>query len=127
MATLALAAATTPMGSLQTGILNGLQLPAAETALGANTGFSFPNDGMTLLRVVIGASGAGNLTFVIQKLVEGILDAPLVLAVGNTTTWIFGPFSRADFNDSNGLFQGLLSVQTGNSVGVYQQQPRALT
>ena len=115
MTTLALAAPTTPIcgGNAAT------VLPATETPLGTNTGFSFPNNGSVVLRVCIGAAGAGNLTLTIQKTVEGQTPPPITIAVANSTNYQLGPFRPSDFNDANGLFQGALSVQTGNSVGVY--------
>lgn len=116
MTTLALGAPVTSIGS---GIAAGTVLPTAETAMASNAGFSFINNGAVLLRVVIGASGAGNLSLVVQRTVEGQVPAAVVLALSNSTSYIFGPFSVGDFNDGNGLFQGLLSVPTGNSVGVY--------
>ncbi|SRR5216684_1904337 len=125
MPTLALPAPTLPIGSLAGGTPGPLVatpniLPAAETALGANTGFSFPNNGAVILRVVVGAAGAGNLTLVVQKTTEGQVPAAFVIAVANSTVLLLGPFSPADFNDVNGLLQATMSVQTGNSVGVYQ-------
>ena len=121
MTTLALAA---PSVAIASGNALGTVLPAAETSMAANAGFSFPNNGGVLLRVVIGSAGAGNLSLVVQKTVEGQTPAAIVLALSNSTTYIFGPFSPSDFNDVNGLFQGLLSVPTGNSVGVYSLPPQ---
>lgn len=117
MTTLALSAPTTSIASNNA---IGTVLPTSETALSSNAGFSFPNNGAVLLRVCIGSSGAGNLSLVVQRLVEQEQPAAIVIALSNSTNYIFGPFSPGDFNDVNGLFQGLLSVQTGNSVGVYK-------
>lgn len=124
MTTLALAAPTTFLGSASGStpgplLSTGLLLPTAETSMASNAGFSFPNNGQTVLRVVIGSAGTGNLTFVFQRTIEGQAPASMVISVANSTQYFFGPFSPADFNDGNGLFQGLLSVPTGNSVGVY--------
>jgi hypothetical protein len=124
MTTLALAAPTVQIGSASGGTPGALVstpniLPTSETSLASNTGFSFPNNGAVLLRVCIGASGAGNLGFVLQRQVEGQAATAFTIAVANSTNYLFGPFSPNDFNDVNGLFQGTLSVQTGNSVGVY--------
>lgn len=115
MSTLALAAPSQAISGGNSGFI----LPASETSIGANTGFSFPNNGSVLLRVCVGASGAGNLSLVIQKTVEGVTPPAIVIAVANSTNYLLGPFRPSDFNDANGLFQGLLSVLTGNSVGVY--------
>lgn len=115
MTTLALPAASVNLGS---GI-TGFTIPAAETALASNTGFSIPNDGRTVIHICVGASGAGNLSMVIQRQVEGVTPAAVVVALSNSTQYLFGPFSVQDFNDVNGLLQCTLSVQTGNSVGGY--------
>jgi hypothetical protein len=124
MAVLALAAPVTNIGSASGAtpgplIATGLILPAAETALGANTGCTFPNNGAVIFRAVIGGAGAGNITFVLNRTVEGQVPAAFVVAVANSTSYLFGPFSPADFNDANGNVDANFSVQTGNSVGVY--------
>ena len=115
MTTLALPAATVVLGGRNAGVL----LPAAETAVGSNAGFSIPNNGRTLIRIVMGASGAGNLSLVLQRTVEGQVPPPFVVALANSGQYFFGPFSQTDFNDANGLLQCLMSVATGNSVGGY--------
>lgn len=124
MTTLALAAPTVPMGSAYTGLKvgagNSLVLPASEAGtLGANTGFSFPNNGAVLLRIVSG-SVAGTLTFVTQQPVEGIATPGILPTIAATTSYIWGPFDTAEWNDVNGLFQALWTGNTGGSVGVYQ-------
>jgi hypothetical protein len=116
MTTLALSA---PVTAIAGGPNSGTVLPATETSMASNAGFSFPNNGATLVRIVIGSAGAGNVTFNFQRTVEGQLPAAFVVALSNSTTYIFGPFPPSDFNDANGLVQALLSVPTGNSVGVY--------
>lgn len=103
------------------GGITGVTLPASETALTGNTGFTVPNNGAVLVRVVIGASGAGTIQFVCQKTVEGVL-MPLTAfqqSLANSTVYIFGPFRPSEFNDANGLLNANLSVVTGNSVGAY--------
>lgn len=118
MARVALAA---PVTAISGGANAGTILPAAEAqSLATFTGFSFPNNGAVLVRLVIGASGAGNLTCNFQRTVEGQLPAAFVVALANSNAYILGPFSRADFNDANGLCQFDISVVTGNTVGVYQ-------
>lgn len=111
MANLALGLPTKALGGITA--VAGLQ-PAAETALGANTGFTFSNNGLVLVRLVVGASGAGNLQFVAT-----VGSQPAVIAVANSSVYIFGPFDPAVYSDSTGTVTGTLSVQTGNSVGVY--------
>jgi hypothetical protein len=125
MAPLVLAAPTVPIGSLSgsgggPNVATPNLLPAAENALTGFTGFSFPNNGAVILRVVVGVAGAGTLTFTVQRTVEGQLPAALTYTLVNSTAPLFGPFSPGDFNDVNGLFQATMSVVTGNSVGVYQ-------
>lgn len=123
MAVLALAAPTAPLGaSPGAGTIAGLVLPAAEAnALATFTGFSVPNNGSVLVRVTIGVAGAGNISFLEQKAIEGatLPSATFQQAVANSTAYIFGPFRPSEFNDVNGLLQVTLSVVTGNFVGVY--------
>ncbi|SRR6266568_7891249 len=120
MATLALAAPTIALGSnYGTGPGVGLNLPAAETSIAANTGFSFPNNGWVMLRVVYGTV-VGTINFVIQKQVEGVTPAPIVPNSTISVPYIYGPFDTAEFNDVNGLFQANWTGFTGGSVGVYQ-------
>jgi len=124
MASIALTAPTTaialgPAG----GTITGVVLPTQETnSLATYTGFSVPNNGAVLIRVTIGAAGAGNLAFICQQKLFGALLATTTFqtAVANSTSYILGPFSPSSFNDANGLLQATLSVVTGNYVGVYQ-------
>ena len=97
-------------------LFTGAALPAAETALGANTGCTFVNSpsGLVVLRVVVGAAGAGNATVV--KTNGG---ANTVKAVANSTIYILGPFDPAVYSTASGLVEVDFSVQTGNSVGAY--------
>jgi hypothetical protein len=96
-------------------------LPAAEpNSLATFTGFSFPNNGAVILRVVTGASGACTLSFSLQRLVEGLTPALQTYAQANSVSALFGPFSPGDYNDINGLVQCAMSVVTGNTVGLYQ-------
>ena len=91
-------------------------LPASETALSANTGCTFVNspEDAVVLRVVVGASGAGNATVLGQN---GVSNK--VVAVANSTIYLLGPFDPALYSNASGLVQVNFSVQTGNSVGVY--------
>lgn len=119
---LALAAPTTAItGPPGGGGITGIVLPAAETSLGTNTGFTVPNNGAVLVRVVVGAAGTGTIQFVCQKTIEGVslqLTA-FQQTLANSTVYIFGPFRPSEFNDVNGLLNANLSVVTGNSVGAY--------
>ena len=91
-------------------------LPATETAPTGNTGCTFVNspEGLVILRVVVGASGAGNATVVGQN---GASNK--VVAVANSDIYLLGPFDPALYSNSSGLVQVNFSVVTGNSVGVY--------
>lgn len=113
MSLLALPAATVYVTDPQ---LTAAPLGAAETALGANTGATFLNDpdGLVVVRIVIGASGAGNVTFVGRN-----GNPNVVKAVANSSVYLYGPFDPAQFSDVNGMVTVNFSVQTGNSIGVY--------
>ena len=122
MTLLALAAPVTAIaGPPGGGGITGVVLPAAETAIGANTGFTVPNNGAVLVRVVVGSAGAGNIQFICQKLIEGVLMPVTAFqqALANSTVYLFGPFRPSEFNDVNGLLNANLSVVTGNSAGAY--------
>jgi hypothetical protein len=106
--------------SIAGGPNSGTILPAAEpTSLATFTGLNFANNGAVLLRVVVGAAGAGNLTVNFTRTTEGQLPAAFVTALANSNTYIFGPFSPSDLNDGNGLVQIDMSVVTGNTAGLY--------
>lgn len=130
MAVLALAAPTVPIGSVAGSgggptVAWGNLVPAAETSLGANVGFSFPNNGAVLCHIVTGTV-IGTIAFVVQRTVESNQVpaftplGPGGVALAISSSYIFGPFSPADFNDPNGLFQCTWTGFTGGSVGVYQ-------
>jgi hypothetical protein len=118
MARTALPAATVSIGG---GASAGTILPATEpTNLTGFTGVNFANNGAVLLRLVVGAAGVGNVTFNFSRTTEGQLPAPFVVAVANSTSYIFGPFSPSDFNDANGLIQiDKSGTVTGDSAGLY--------
>jgi len=125
MTTLVLAAPTVQIGSASGGTPGPLvatpnALPAAETSIAANAGFSFPNNGAVILRVVTGTV-VGTLTFLLQKTTEGQTPAGFVVSgsLVASTGYLWGPFSPSDFNDVNGLFQATWTGFTGGSVGVY--------
>lgn len=103
------------------GANSGIVLPAAEpTALTGFTGVNFANSGALLLRVVVGASGAGNITVNFARTTEGQLPAPFVIPVLASTPYLLGPFSPSDFNDVNGLIQiDKSGTVTGDTAGLY--------
>jgi hypothetical protein len=124
MASVALAAPTVALGSLYTaakvGAGTGLALPAAEaTAITGNTGFSFPNNGAVLLRIVYGTV-VGTITFQPSQQLEQTLVAALTPNSAISTAYIYGPFDTSEWNDINGLFQCAWTGFTGGTVGVYQ-------
>lgn len=125
MARVALAAPTVNIGSASgsvpgAAVVTPNILPTSEPqSLATFTGFTFPNNGAVLLRLCVGASGAGNVTFFLQRTVESFSATIANIAVANSTNYIWGPFSPGDFNDANGLFNADISVVTGNTVGVY--------
>jgi hypothetical protein len=125
MAVLALAAPVTYIGSASgpqpgAAIVTPNILPAAEPGvLTGMTGWTFPNNGAVLVRLVVGAAGAGNVTFLTQRTIESFGATVGAIAVANSTNYIWGPFSPGDFNDANGLVNINISVVAGNTVGVY--------
>lgn len=123
MTTLALAVPTTYIaGPPGAGAITGVTLAAQEAnTLATYAGFSVPNNGSVLVRITVGAAGAGNVAFICQKTVYGasVAATSFLQALSNSTAYIFGPFSPSNFNDVNGLLQVTLSVVTGNYCGVY--------
>jgi hypothetical protein len=123
---MALLALTAPVNAITGppggGGITGIVLPAAEAGvLTGFTGFTMPNNGAALVRIVVGAAGTGTIQFVCQKSIEGVL-LPLTAfqqTLANSTVYIFGPFRPSEFNDANGLLNANLSVVTGNTVGAY--------
>ena len=133
MASVVLAPPTTYLGSVSGGVAGvsplagGLVLPTAEAqSLATFTGFAVPNNGTAMVRLVVGAAGAGTVTLAVQRLLEGSASPGVTFAVVNSTNYLWGPFSPADFNDINGLLQFSITVVTGNSVGAYQLPPNML-
>ena len=112
MALLALGAPTNFLSAVA-----GVTEPAAETALTGFTGFTFLNTpgGLVVVRIVVGAAGAGTY---IPVLATGVNDATVNLA--NSTIYRLGPYDPALYSANNGLVTVNLSVVTGNSVGVYK-------
>lgn len=98
----------------------GTILPAAEaTSLATFTGLNFVNNGATLLRLVVGASGAGNLTIYFTRSIDGAAVGSWVVPVANSTTYLLGPWGPSNYNDASGLIQMDISVVTGNTAGLY--------
>lgn len=113
MANLVLTAATLKPFGLTAGTA---LTAAAETSLATFTGFQFPNNpaGLVVVHLVVGASGAGNVTFTAQ---QG--SQPAAIAVANSSAYFFGPFDPSVYSDPTGTVFATISVVTGNSVGVY--------
>lgn len=104
-----------------------LVLPATGAqSLATFTGVQFVNNGLMFLAIYIGASGAGNFTQNFGRTVEGAIPAPVVDALANSTNYLLGPWSPSDFTaqDGTGLTYFDFSVVTGNSVTLYQLDPR---
>src|SRR5215813_9306602 len=111
MANLALGAPTRTLGGITA--VTGLQA-ASETSLGANTGFTFANNGLVLVHYCVGASGAGNVQFTATT-----GSNPAVIATTNNASYWWGPFDPAVYSDMAGLCLATVSVNTGNSVAAY--------
>jgi hypothetical protein len=107
---------------------SGLTLPTSGAqTLATFTGVQFVNSGMVFLVAYIGVAGAGNVQSNIGRKVQGQAypAATIQAAVANSTNYIFGPWSAADFtqSDGSGLAYIDFSVVTGNSVTLYQCTP----
>jgi hypothetical protein len=101
----------------------GLVLPAAEgTSVAAFTGVNFANNGATLLRIVVGASGTVTLNILFSRTVDGALPAALTVVLANSTTYILGPWGPSNYNDGSGLIQmDFTGTPTGDTAGLYFQ------
>jgi hypothetical protein len=108
---------------------SGLLLPtvAGAQTLATFTGVQFVNNGSVFLVAYIGAAGAGNVQSNIGRRVQGQAypAATLQAAVANSSLYFFGPWSAADFTQSDGSGMAYIdfSVVTGNSVTLYQCVP----
>lgn len=107
---------------------SGLLLPSAGAqSLATFTGVQFANPGSVFLVAYIGAAGAGNVQSNIGRKVQGQAypAATLQAAVANSTNYLFGPWSAADFTQSDGSGMAYIdfSVVAGNSVTLYQCVP----
>lgn len=98
------------------------QLPASENTIAAGGGVTFPNNGAVILRVVVGAAGAGTISFLFERGVLGALIGTALFtssSLANNGIYFFGPFQPSVYNDANGLVNFTMSVYTGNSAGIY--------
>lgn len=103
----------------------GIVLPTAGVqTVGANTGVAWSgNNGRQFLAIYIGSGGAGNLTMNFGRTVEGQSPAPIVVALANSTNYLFGPFSPSDFTSLDGTgntYFDLSGTNTGNTVTLYE-------
>jgi hypothetical protein len=89
------------------------------------SGVQFTNNGELFLAVYVGSSGAGNFTQKFGRGIEGVIPDPIVVALANSTNYLFGPWDPGDFTqqDGTGLTTFDFSVVTGNSVTLYQLVP----
>jgi hypothetical protein len=97
--------------------LAGTALPATEgTSVSSGTGLMFTNspEGLVVVRITVGASGAGNATFTNTN-----GGANKVVALSNSTTYILGPFDPETYSNASGIVNCALSVVTGNAAGLY--------
>lgn len=78
------------------------------------TGLTVPWVRNLMLVIFVGASGAGNATFVCPS-----YGSNIVIALSNWTTYLFGPLNSGALVNSSGLVQVNMSVFTGNSVAAY--------
>jgi hypothetical protein len=65
-------------------------------------GFTFPNDGRTVL-IVTNDAGALELSFTIQKTVDGQTPAAKTATIDASETWVVGPFPVNVYNDADDL------------------------
>jgi hypothetical protein len=103
-----------------------LSATAGAQSLGSSTiGVQFTNNGEMFLAVYVGSSGACNFTQNFGRTIEGAIAAPVVVALADSTNYLFGPWSPSDFTaqDGSGLTYFDFSVLTGNSVTLYQLVP----
>lgn len=98
-----------------------LILPAAEaTSLNTFTGVSFPNNGAIVLRLVVGASGVGNVTVLFTRGIDGVTPTATPISVANSTVYILGPWGPSNYNDANGIIQiDKSGTVTGDTAGLY--------
>lgn len=84
----------------QTASRSGAQLNAQSVT--AADGFTFPNDGRTVL-IVENDAGDLTLSFTIQKTVDGQTPTAKSVTVTDSQTWVIGPFPVNIYNDDDDL------------------------
>lgn len=82
-------------------------------------GFTFPNNGRTLLYVENDA-GALALSFTIQQTVDGKAVAARVATVTASENWFIGPFPTNIYNDSDGLVTCTPDADLASATAVVQ-------
>ena len=85
--------------SAQTATRSGEEMTV--NAVTAADGFTFPNDGHTLIICVNDANDC-ELVFTIQKTLDGE-TATKTIDVDDGETWVLGPFPVELYNDADGL------------------------
>lgn len=94
--------------------------------VGANTGISFTNNGLLYIALYIPGGYSGNLVQNFGRGVEGVIPAPVTVALTASTNYLFGPWSPSDFTaqDGTGLTSFDLSgTNTSVTVTLYQLVP----
>lgn len=81
-------------------------------------GFTFPNNGKTILYVENDA-GDLTLTFTIQQTLDG-QSATRAEVITASQNWFIGPFPTALYNDSDGLVTVTPSADLASGVAVLQ-------
>lgn len=121
MTRLAIAAPVSLPGS------KGIVLPAAGiSAVGANTGVSFANNGRMFLAVYVPGGYSGNLVQNFGRTVEGQAPSPVTVALTASTNYLFGPWSPYDFTASDGTgltYLDLSGTNTSLTVTLYELDP----
>lgn len=79
-------------------------------------GFTFPNDGHTLLYVENDA-GALALVFTIQKTLDG-QSVTRTVSVADSENWVIGPFPTELYNDGDDLVTCTPDADLANGVAV---------
>jgi hypothetical protein len=82
-------------------------------------GFTFPNNGRTLLYVENDA-GALVLSFTIQTTVDGKAVTAKAVTVTASENWIVGPFPVNLYNDSDGLVTCTPDADLTTGIGIMQ-------
>lgn len=83
----------------------------------ADGGFTFPNDGHTVLYVENTGEGSTDLVFTINETLDG-QSATRTVTVASSQNWFIGPFPVELYNDSDDLVTCTPSQNMSNSVAV---------